>query len=122
MPLPDDERFSDRPPGRRDEGYSDQPPRRQADEEDDFDYEPRRNFRREDVPNYLVQAILVTILCCLPAGIVAILYAAQVNSSLASGDYEGAVSASNKARTWCWISFIGALLYVVFIIVTMAPQ
>jgi uncharacterized membrane protein YvbJ len=29
-----------------------------------------------DVPNYLVFAILVTILCCLPAGIPAIVYAA----------------------------------------------
>ena len=31
------------------------------------------------VPNHLVWAILVTIFCCLPFGIVSIVYAAQVN-------------------------------------------
>ena len=57
------------------------------------------------VPNYLVQAILVTIFCCLPFGIIAIVYAAQVNGKLASGDYAGAVRASGTAKTWCWASF-----------------
>lgn len=33
------------------------------------------------VQNYLVFAILATILCCLPAGIPAIVYAAQVNGN-----------------------------------------
>src|SRR5438128_1439779 len=35
------------------------------------------------VPNYLVQSILCTLFCCLPFGIVAIVYAAQVNSKVA---------------------------------------
>lgn len=51
------------------------------------------------VPNYLVQSILVTLFCCLPFGVVAIIYAAQVNSKLQVGDYEGAVKASNTAKT-----------------------
>ena len=59
------------------------------------------------VPNYLVQAILVTVFCCLPFGIVAIVYAAQVNGKLASGDYTGAVNTSRTAKTWCWVSFGG---------------
>ena len=58
-----------------------------------------------NIPNYLVQAILVTICCCLPAGIVAIVYAAQVNGRVANGDYAEAQRLSNNARTWCWISF-----------------
>ena len=57
------------------------------------------------VPNYLVQSILVTLFCCLPLGIVAIVFAAQVNSKLAAGDYYGAVESSNKAKMWCWWSF-----------------
>lgn len=57
------------------------------------------------VPNYLVQAILVTIFCCLPFGIAAIVFAAQVNGKLGAGDYNGAVETSKKARTWCWVSF-----------------
>jgi hypothetical protein len=58
-----------------------------------------------NVPNYLVQAILVTIFCCLPFGIVAIVFAAQVNGKLAAGDYAGAVQTSNQAKMWCWVSF-----------------
>jgi len=57
------------------------------------------------VPNYLVQAILCTICCCLPFGIVAIVYAAQVNGKVAAGDMAGAEAASKNAKTWCWVAF-----------------
>jgi hypothetical protein len=57
------------------------------------------------VPNYLAQAILVTLFCCLPFGIVSIVYAAQVNGKLQAGDVQGAISSSNSAKMWCWISF-----------------
>lgn len=59
-----------------------------------------------DIPNYLVQSILVTLFCCLPFGIVSIVYAAQVNSHVLSGNYQAAVDASNKAKTWCLVSFL----------------
>lgn len=64
------------------------------------------------VPNYLVQSVLVTLCCCLPLGIVALVFAAQVNSKLAAGDVPGAVDASRKARLFCWIGFGGAALVV----------
>ena len=57
------------------------------------------------VPNYLVFAILVTIFCCLPTGIVAIVYAAQVNGKLAVGDFDGARQSSENAKIWVWVSF-----------------
>jgi hypothetical protein len=76
------------------------------------------------VPNYLVQAILVTLFCCLPFGIVSIVFAAQVNARLAGGDLAGALSASNSARIWCWVSFICGLLpillYAMFIVFAIA--
>ena len=56
------------------------------------------------VPNYLVFAILATVFCCLPAGIPAIVYAAQVNSKLQVGDLAGAQLASKNAKLWCLIS------------------
>ena len=46
-------------------------------------------IRPDAVPNYLAQAILVTLFCCLPFGIVAIVYAAQVNGRLQAGDIAG---------------------------------
>ena len=53
-------------------------------------------------PNHLVGAILSTILCCTPLGIVSIVYAAQVNSKWQVGDFAGANEASSKAATWMW--------------------
>ena len=44
--------------------------------------------------NYLVESILVTIFCCQPFGIAGIVFASQVNSKYANGDYEGALKAS----------------------------
>jgi Interferon-induced transmembrane protein/GYF domain 2 len=57
------------------------------------------------IPNYLVQAILCTLCCCLPFGIVAIVYAAQVNGKVQAGDHQGAMAASKNAKMWCWVAF-----------------
>lgn len=72
-----------------------------------------------NVPNNLVFAILVTVLCCLPTGIAAIVYAAQVNSKLAGGDIAGAQQASKNAKMWCWISLGAGLLVCVFYILAV---
>jgi|SRR5579872_998814 len=66
------------------------------------------------VPNYLVFAILTTVFCCLPAGIPAIIYAAQVNGKLQTGDLAGAKAASSNARMWCWVSFAVGLVASLF--------
>ena len=69
------------------------------------------------VPNYLVQAVLMTIFCCLPFGIVSIVYAAQVNGRIASGDVQGAMQSSERAKLWAWVSFgIGIAIYAIFAI------
>ena len=73
------------------------------------------------VPNYLVQSILVTLCCCLPLGVVAIVYASQVNSKLAVGDHQGAVNSSNNAKKWCWIAFgLGIVTNIIGFIVQFA--
>ena len=70
-----------------------------------------------DVPNYLVQAILVTLCCCIPFGVVALVYAAQVKSKLGNGDINGAMAASKNARLWCWLALVfGIVSNVVSII------
>lgn len=72
------------------------------------------------VQNYLVFAILATVLCCLPAGIPAIVYAAQVNGKLQVGDVAGAQAASNNAKMWCLISAgLGVGVIVLYIILIM---
>jgi len=61
--------------------------------------------------NHLVWAILATIFCCVPFGIVAIVYAAQVDGKVQAGDYEGARESSENAKTWCIVSTIAGLLW-----------
>ena len=67
------------------------------------------------VPNHMVGAILATIFCQV-TGIVAIVYAAKVNAKLAQGDIGGAMSASKRARTWIFASFIPLVLYILYTI------
>ena len=59
---------------------------------------------KPQINNYLIPAIVVTLCCCIPGGIVAIVYAAQVNQKLQAGDIAGAQAASNNAKLWCMIS------------------
>ncbi len=63
---------------------------------------PRMPQRCNDVKpsTYLGWAIVSCILCCLPLGIVAIIYAAQVNDKWLRGDYDGAYRASQNAQIW----------------------
>jgi hypothetical protein len=73
------------------------------------------------IPNYLVQSILVTLCCCLPFGIAAIVFAAQVNSKIAAGDIAGAQESSRKAKMWCWISFgVGIVVNIIVFAIQFA--
>lgn len=71
--------------------------------------------------NYLVWAILSTLFCCLPLGIVSIVYASKVDNLYSAGDYLGAQDASKKAKNFAmWgaiIGVIGIVLYILLIVV-----
>jgi hypothetical protein len=71
------------------------------------------------VPNYLVHAILALI-CCFPLGGIALIFAAQVNGRVASGDIQGALDYSKKAKIIAYI-FLGLglafwILQIVFMV------
>jgi len=83
---------------------------------------PPTDGYQEFVPNHLVWAILTTLFCCLPFGIVSIVYASQVDGKRAAGDINGAREASRKAGLWAiwaavtlplllmlWFFFLGGL-------------
>lgn len=75
------------------------------------------------IPNYLWQAILCTVCCCIPLGIPAIVYAAQVNTKVAQGDLEGAKASSKNAKMWCWIALgAGLASSVVWIALSLIPM
>jgi len=64
------------------------------------------------IPNYLTQSILVTLFCCVPFGIVAIVNASRVNTRAMAGDVEGARDASENAYKWVIISLVCGLLVI----------
>ncbi|HBT75419.1 MAG TPA: hypothetical protein DEB39_00510 [Planctomycetaceae bacterium] len=63
--------------------------------------------------NWLVESIVATILCCLPFGIVAIIFAAQVSGKFQAGDYAGAQKASDTAKMWTIVSFACGLVVTI---------
>lgn len=69
-----------------------------------------------NIPNYLVPAI-ISAFCCMPLGVVAIVFAAQVNNKVAAGDIAGAMDSSKKAKMFSFIALGLGLLAVLFYIV-----
>lgn len=57
-------------------------------------------------PTNLVWAIISTVLCCIPTGIVAIIYALKVTNKYREGDIEGAKRASEVGAWWCIATII----------------
>ena len=68
------------------------------------------------VPNNMVLAI-ISIFCCWPLAIPAIIFASQVNQKIAAGDVAGAQDAAKKAKTFSYIAFGLGALWVVFVII-----
>lgn len=61
-------------------------------------------------PNYLVWAILSTVLCCLPLGIASIVFSTRVNSKWAVGDVAGSQDASAKAKKFAIYAAIAGVI------------
>lgn len=61
--------------------------------------------------SYLVFAILATIFCCVPAGIVSIVYASKVEKKYRARDYTGAMRASRSAKTWLILSIVLGIIF-----------
>ena len=71
--------------------------------------------------NYLVWAILCTVLCCLPFGIVSLVYSNKVSGLWASGRYAEAQGAANSAKQWAIIGAItGAITYAIVTVLYIA--
>ena len=69
---------------------------------------------------YIIFSILVTLCCCLPLGIVSIVYASKINSLQKAGDYEGAKAAAKKAKIFMIVGAIGGLIASVGLFATGA--
>ena len=66
--------------------------------------------------SYLPFAIIVTLFCCIPLGIIAIIMACIEANCLARGDIIGAERAHGSAQLWCWLAVGAGLLSMFFVL------
>lgn len=91
----------------------------------DSTFDPNiNNSQQQKTPppdNNMVWAILTTIFCFMPLGIVAIVYAAKVNNLWLMGYHAAANDAARKAKRWAIASLITSvslwILYILLIVV-----
>lgn len=71
------------------------------------------------IKNYMTEAILVTLFCCLPFGVVAIINASQVEGHQRSGNYHAALTAADTAAKYVrwsllsWVALVAVYLVAI---------
>lgn len=81
--------------------------------------ENNHNFDKFSVPpdNYLIWAILSTILCCMPLGVVAIVKSSSVNTLWFQGRHDEAYKAAESAKSFSiWSAGIAVILWVLYFV------
>ena len=75
---------------------------------------------KEKPDNFLVWSILSTVLCCLPLGIVAIVYANKVDPLWYAGKYIESEDAAKKARLWTFVSVgVGVASMIIYAVILL---
>lgn len=59
---------------------------------------------------YMVFSVLSLLLCCLPLGIVSIVFSSKINSQQKNGDFEGARESAKKAKIFLILSLVLGLI------------
>lgn len=66
---------------------------------------------------YLILSIISTLCCCLPFGVVGIVFSAKINSAILAGNLEEAQNNAKMARIWIIVSFaIGFLTWLIYMV------
>jgi len=73
-------------------------------------YTPPTSIFEQPPKTYLIESIIATIICCIPLGIPAIIYATQVERKFYMGDKIGAEASSKNAKKWIIIAIVGSVI------------
>lgn len=76
--------------------------------------------------NYMVYAVLATVLCCVPTGIASIIYTNKATAAWTAGKYAEAEAATKSARLWLIVSVcaggVGILIGFIFGLLLAFPS
>jgi hypothetical protein len=71
----------------------------------------------------LVWGILCAVLCCLPLGIVSIVYASKVSGLWTQGRYAEAQTAADNAKKWAiWGAVTGVIVGIIYAIIAVTSS
>ena len=71
-------------------------------------------YAQPRIETWLWQSIAVTVLCCMPLGVVAIVFAAQAQGAVNAGNYAEARRKADTARNFTIAAFVAGLLAIPF--------
>lgn len=100
-------------------------PQPQYNQQQQYNYQQQYNPQpaqpdRPKPENYLVWSIVVTVLCCVPFGVVSIINASKVDSLWAQGQYAEAEEKAANAKKWMFIAlgagFVFQILYIILVV------
>jgi preprotein translocase subunit SecG len=61
----------------------------------------------------IIASVLSVMFCCIPHGLISLIFALQVNNKAAAGDHQGAMNAAKQAKTWAIISIVVSAVWLV---------
>ena len=78
---------------------------------------------QKNIENHFIKSIIATVCCCVPFGIVGIIYATRVDAFLKAGNRAAAEDASKKASLWSNLAIgIGVVVNVLVTMLTVVYQ
>lgn len=82
---------------------------------------PQSGYPAQQPDSNLVWGILSALLCCLPLGVVSIVYSSRVSGLWTQGRYAEAQAASASAKKWAiWGAVAGVVVLVIYGIIAVA--
>jgi Interferon-induced transmembrane protein len=82
---------------------------------------PQGGYPAQQPDSNLVWGILCALLCCLPLGVVSIVYSSKVSGLWMQGRYAEAQAASDNAKKWAiWGAVAGVIVLVIYGIIAVA--
>lgn len=86
-----------------------------------YNVPPQQPQEQPPMPKtWLVESILAMLLCCLPFGIVGIVYATKVEGQYLGGRYNDALNSSREAKKWTLVSFFTGVSIIVIYLLFLA--